>query len=187
MSDAVTESSSTTADRNRFASVLAHIYMQSFRRLRSHATRYAGDEAEDVVHDAVVRALQRGSSCRGDAKASAWLWRITINTCIDRYRRHKARPPMVDLDIRLLSSQPQESDVFQAALVGAALRTLSPNDRRLCLMRFVDGLSHQEIAAEFDIPVGTSKSRLSRARRQLRRVIHRRIGAARVRHCAGRR
>ena len=66
---------------------VVHLYEQSRRQLRTVAARYVGDEAEDVVQDAFLRALRSGHGFRGDAQPLTWISRIVVNASLDRCRR----------------------------------------------------------------------------------------------------
>jgi RNA polymerase sigma-70 factor (ECF subfamily) len=123
---------------------LEDAYERSHRRLRTVAARYVPNDAEDVVHDAFVRALEGAASFRHNATPHTWLHRRA-------FRSHVYAP-----------------DLFAGAIVRAALKSLSPFNRRLCVLRFVYGYSYREIANRLGMPEGTVKSRVSHARARLR-------------------
>ena len=148
---------------------VTHLYEESRGRLRAVAARYVGDDAEDVVQDAFVSALRYGNSFRGDATPLTWLYRIVMNTSIDHCRRRSRREHL------LLSEVPQpiltEAAVEQAYALRTALRELTTEQCRVFVMYDVLGHTHVEIARLLAIPLGTSKSRLSEARRRLRQAL----------------
>src|SRR5215217_857000 len=79
--------------------LLADTYERSHQHLCAVAARYVGPDAEDVVQDAFVRALQTGDAFRHEASTATWLHRIAVNICIDRWRRQRRRPEIAaDLD-----------------------------------------------------------------------------------------
>jgi RNA polymerase sigma-70 factor (ECF subfamily) len=145
------------------------VYEQSRRQLRAVAARYVGDEAEDVVQDAFVSALRYGTGFRGDSAPLTWLYRIVINTSIDHCRsrsrrehaalRHGQRRVMVD------------AALDETLALRTAYRQLTPEQCRVFVMYDVLGHTHVEIARLLAIPLGTSKSRLSEARRRLRKAL----------------
>ena len=151
---------------------LADTYERSHRRLRALAARYVGgQDAEDVLHDAFVRALQHGDSFRREATPATWLNRVVINACIDDFRK-RSRRRMVDIEST--SDHPKLTtwpDPQKAILLRAALRSLTPDAQRLCILHDVMGYSHREISASLGIPIGTSKSQLHVARHRLRRLM----------------
>jgi RNA polymerase sigma-70 factor (ECF subfamily) len=128
------------------------------------------DEAEDLVHDALVRALERKSSFRSGGSALTWLMSILHNTHIDRTRsnraterRHAAAAELTDL----VAPAGQEHSVRLAQVRNAFLAL--PEDQREALhLVAIEELSYQEAADVLNIPVGTLMSRISRARARLR-------------------
>jgi RNA polymerase sigma-70 factor (ECF subfamily) len=148
---------------------VVQLYERSLRQLCAVAARYVGHEAEDVVQDAFLSALRSGSRFRGDATPLTWLHRIVVNESIDRYRKRsrweRAYPR--------LSQRPTMANARyeDAAALRTALRQLTRDQRRVFVLYDVLGHTHNEIARQLDIPSGTSKSRLSDARRRLREAL----------------
>jgi RNA polymerase sigma-70 factor (ECF subfamily) len=144
-------------------------YERSHRQLRAVAARYVGDDAEDVVQDAFLRALRSRTAFRAEATPLTWLYRIVVNASLDHCRRrtrwdhirsrHAHRPPMVD------------ATCDQSLAIRTALRALSSEQRRIFVLYDVLGHTHVEIARRLAIPLGTSKSRLSEARKRLRTAL----------------
>ena len=151
--------------------LLADTYERSHQQLCAVAARYVGVDAEDVVQDVFVRALQSGDGFRFEAAPSTWLHRIVVNSCIDRWRRQRRRPQLAaDLDsVEATTAAPVPADPFTPLLLRAAMQSLSTEDQRLCILHYVMGYSHREIAATLGIKVSTSKSRLHAVRTRLRR------------------
>ena len=146
---------------------VAQLYERSQRRLRAVASRYVGDEAEDVVQDAFLKALRCGPAFRGDAAPLTWVSRIVVNASIDRCRRRRrwehAYPYVAQ---RRATAGAALEDTFA---IRTALRRLTREQRRVFVLYHVLGYTHVEIARRLAIPPGTSKSRLSDACRRLRR------------------
>jgi RNA polymerase sigma-70 factor (ECF subfamily) len=118
--------------------------------------------AEELAQDVFVAAWRGLAGFRGDSAFSTWLFAIARNACVDRSRRRGRVPHTVPLDSRLeVASPPRDPD---ARRVLAAAAELSPQLREALLMREIQGLSYEEIAALQDVPVGTVRSRLSAAR-----------------------
>ena len=128
------------------------------------------DEAEDLVHDALVRAFERKSSFRTSGNLLNWLMSILHNTHVDRLRssrasnrRHAAAAELADL----VAPAGQEHSVRLAQVRNTFLAL--PEDQREALhLVAIEELSYQEAADVLDIPVGTLMSRISRARARLR-------------------
>ena len=143
-------------------------------------------EAEDVVQQAYVNAFDSLGKFRGDASFATWLTRITLNEALGRLRRQR---PMVDLEV--LDAEPAgkskiipfplmtaESDPERAAaqrqirhLIEGAIDDLPEIFRVVFVMRDVEGLSIEETAEFLDLEPATVKTRLHRARHQLRRAL----------------
>ncbi|MCS6949609.1 MAG: sigma-70 family RNA polymerase sigma factor [Armatimonadota bacterium] len=144
------------------------------------------DDASDVVVEAFVRAFQGLHTFRGDANFSTWLHRIVVNTFLDlrkraRGRQHLSLEEQLELDggdtltrqIEDTSPGPQElveQEERERALQWA-IDQLPPERRILIVLYHFENLSYEEIAQILNLPVGTVKSRLNRARLALREIL----------------
>ena len=128
-------------------------------------------DAEDATQETFVKLARKAASFRGDAKLSTWLYRIARNVCTDHVRYDARRPTTPVDDLTTIGNEPVVDDVIAgretALSVQAALAHLDDRSRQLLLLVAVDGLSYAEAAEVADLPVGTVKSRISRARVQL--------------------
>jgi RNA polymerase sigma-70 factor (ECF subfamily) len=171
-------------DRAAFSDIVeryqAKIFTLCVRRLGN--TELANEVSQDVFI-AVFKALPR---FRGDSKFSTWLYRIAVNHCKNKskYHQRRRRDFHESIDQQALDDGPKRelpshSDRTDAsthraeatAILQAALDQLSPEDRSLLILREVEDHSYEEIADIFEVPRGTIKSRLHRARAQLARVL----------------
>lgn len=147
--------------------------------------RMLGDPAaaEDVAQDAFVRAWQRLETFRGGSFRS-WLFTIAANRARDELRRRGRRPTLsLDesrddenrADIDPPDAGPTAHELVEQAelhrALEAALRTLPDDWREVVVLVDIQGLNYAEVATVTGVPVGTVKSRLSRARGRLRDVI----------------
>jgi RNA polymerase sigma-70 factor, ECF subfamily len=150
-------------------------------RVCSVAFTYTGseDEALDVAQEVFVRVWQRLDTCREPDRFAGWLLQIARNACLDHLRRRKARPPAQDLQVDELvfladpAARP-DADLDQADqrhIVELALQRLSVINREAILLKDIQGLPLEEMAALLELPLGTVKSRCSRARVELARVV----------------
>jgi RNA polymerase sigma-70 factor, ECF subfamily len=141
------------------------VFAVCFRVLHDHA------DAEDATQETFVKLARGAGDFRGEAKLSTWLYRVARNVCTDRIRYEARRPSTPVDDITAVATEPSVADVSDshaaATVVGAALARLDERSRHLLLLVAVDGLSYAEAAEVVDLPVGTVKSRVSRARVQL--------------------
>ena len=145
-------------------------------RVHAYASRMLRDaeEARDVAQDALIRLWQHRDRVDSGSVRS-WLMRTTHNLCIDRIRRRTVRSEVDDGDERTERSPSAAPgpDRLAAAdesaeILARVLETLSPADRAVVLLREVHALPYGEIAAALDLPLGTLKARLHRARERLR-------------------
>ena len=144
-------------------------------RIFSYASRMLrhAAEAQDVAQEALVKLWQHRSKVEVDG-ARFWLRRTAHNLCIDRIRRRSSRPETeaevqetITPDTRSGPGKLAESAEL-GRLIESALKKLPPRDRAVLLLREVQGLPYNEIAGILDVPLGTLKARLHRAREQLR-------------------
>jgi len=150
-------------------------------RICSIAYTYTGstEEARDLAQDIFVRIYRKLDSCRDSERFVPWLVRIARNVCLDHLRRRKARPPRQDLpadELHTLADPgptPEEEWVQSARkrLVYRAMQELSKINCEIILLKDMQGLSLEEIAGALDLPLGTVKSRCSRARVELAKAV----------------
>jgi RNA polymerase sigma factor (sigma-70 family) len=136
----------------------------------------AGDEAEDAVQDAFVKAFRKLDTFRPGSMFRPWLFTIVANEARNR-RRSQSRRASLELRVR---RQPMPigtaSDVVaidheQRRRLVAAVTELPDHHREVVSLRFFAGLSESETAEVLDCPLGTAKSRLSRALDALRAAL----------------
>ncbi|RKZ14318.1 hypothetical protein DRQ50_09145 [bacterium] len=150
-------------------------------RICSVALGYVGDqdEANDLAQEIFVRVWDRLDTCTDLEKFGPWLMSIARNACLDHLRRRKARPPRQDVPAaemtNLASSIPTPEDDWLATsrqrLVHRALRRLSTINREIIVLKEIQGLPLEQIANMLGLPLGTVKSRSSRARIELARAV----------------
>ncbi|MGE4045369.1 MAG: sigma-70 family RNA polymerase sigma factor [Acetobacteraceae bacterium] len=129
------------------------------------------DEADDLVHDCLVRALDKLHTRRGDADVRAWLFTIMHNLFVSQHRRRTARPATESLDDghdAAASLKPSQDDGLLWRDMLRGLERLPEEQRSVVLLISVEDLSYAETAAVLGVPVGTVMSRLARGRERLR-------------------
>ena len=134
------------------------------------------EEARDVVQDAFVQAMLKLESFHRSSAFYTWLYRIAFNLAVSRHR--KARPmvsvertrELTGADIPSRDPAPTEQLERQerAVQVQAALATLDEEFRSVLVLREIEGYRYDTIAEILDLPIGTVRSRLHRARLELR-------------------
>ena len=152
------------------------------KRVYTLALRMTGDreDAEDVAQEAFLSAWRGLPSFRGEAGFSTWLYRLTSNAAIDQLRKGKRQREEASLDdgdlpLDVPDRQPGPQEAAESAelqrAVADGLRELSEDHRQILLLREYQGLSYDEIAQALEVDLGTVKSRISRARRALRKIL----------------
>jgi RNA polymerase sigma-70 factor (ECF subfamily) len=142
-------------------------------RLRIYALSLTRDRdaADDLVHDTVIKALTGRRSFQPGTNLAAWLFRIQRNEFISGLRRQRPSVP-VDTTIAESLSHPahQDSGLIMREFV-TAFAKLVPTQREALLLAVLEGLPYEVIAAHTGVSVGTVKSRISRARDTLERLL----------------
>ncbi len=137
-----------------------------------------GALAEEVTSDVFFEVWRSADGFRGDSKVSTWLFGIATYKCLeaDRNRRRRKRSSVIPTQDEILHAAPDEFDTAGAIEARSELRAvrgqieeLPDGQRAVAVLALFDGRSTEEIAQELGISTGTVKSRLSRARRELRR------------------
>lgn len=138
-------------------------------------------DALDATQEAFVAAFRQASTFRGDSAFATWLYRIAINACRDLLRKRTRQPtpeaepvpPHRDRD-----PQPLVDETVTLRLdVAQALAGISDEYREAVVMHDLGGIPYQEIARITGVSVGTVKSRISRGRRRLARLLEQPIRA----------
>ncbi|MGH7321523.1 MAG: sigma-70 family RNA polymerase sigma factor [Candidatus Rokuibacteriota bacterium] len=136
-------------------------------------------EAEEVAQEAFLRAHRGIAEFRGDAALSTWLYAITSRLCLNRLASGERRWSRQGDEVltRLRNGQADPAAAAERSeLEGALHRAIAelPEDRRIVIvLRDIEGLSYEEIAESLDLPVGTVRSRIHRARMDLKDKLER--------------
>lgn len=152
--------------------------MRQFQaRIYGIAYHYVGspEDARDLAQEAFIRLYQNLGLCPDEEGFLPWIIRITRNACIDHLRRKKARPPAHDLlademlDLRAPGRNPEQlyAEDSRKRLIHRALKEMTELNREIILLKDIQGLALEEIAAMLHVPLGTVKSRSNRARLEL--------------------
>ncbi|SIN92305.1 RNA polymerase sigma-70 factor, ECF subfamily [Singulisphaera sp. GP187] len=136
------------------------------------------DEARDLLQDAFLRAFEKLDRFQGESSFYTWIYRIAVNLALSGRRR---RRPVLRLNLDSGSApidppydvaESDPSAPLQRAerdrLIQDALNALAADHRAVVVMKEFDGLQYEEIAAMLEVPIGTVRSRLHRARCELR-------------------
>ena len=158
------------------------VFSLVFRMVRDSAT------AEDLAQDTFIKVLNHVDKYRPEFKFSSWLFKIANNVAIDHLRRRQLNTISMDgspnaataADVEATSfdiADKSESalEIMEAKELGSAIEraigSLRPEYRSCIMLRHVEGRSYEEIAATLDLPLGTVKTYIHRARHQLREAL----------------
>jgi RNA polymerase sigma-70 factor (ECF subfamily) len=174
---------SAAGDRSAFERLAARHEASLYR----FAVRTCGGEvdAEDALQDGLLAAWRGAAGFRADASARTWLFQVVIHACRRRHRLRAGEPAEkapVDEAAGLAStvSGPEERVAARqvGASIDAALGAMSPEAREVLVLRDVEGLSGEEAAAALGLGLAALKSRLHRARLELKERVEAALGHA---------
>jgi RNA polymerase sigma-70 factor (ECF subfamily) len=144
--------------------------------------------AEDLAQDTFIKVLNHIDRYRPEFKLSSWLFKIANNVAIDHLRRRQLDTISMDGSPHAASAEAIESTSFDVAVpqesaleemeakelgsaIEQAIARLRPEYRSCIMLRHVEGRSYEEIAATLDLPLGTVKTYIHRARHELRKAL----------------
>lgn len=147
-------------------------------------TSHKVDIAEDLTQETLIRAYNYIDSFENGTNAKAWLFRIMRNTFINDYRKKKSRPQQVDYEeatnfhneedgpIHSYVDLPEELfDKMMGDEVSRAIKSLSQEHQVLIQLNIIEGFMYKEIADILNIPTGTVRTRLFRAKNNLKKYL----------------
>ena len=151
-------------------------------RLFNSLTQLMGspEDAQDITQEALVQAYLKLDTFQGNSAFYTWLYRIAFNLAMSHARKRRpiaigegsdhapGRPEPVDHQ-----QTPQEQMVTQEQIdsVQSAIASLASEHREIVVLREIEGFDYEQIASVLDIPIGTVRSRLFRARMQLKSML----------------
>ena len=166
------------ADRladTRDSAAFRELYARHTPMLFAMALRLIGNEtdAEDAVHDAWVRAVERIGRFRGESSLRTWLTGVLINRVreVNRTRVHDSLDDIGDVATHEPLTDVHDLHGVDPIDLGRAFAAMPYGYREVVLLHDVEGFTHEEIGRLLSIETGTSKSQLARGRRWLRRAL----------------
>ena len=156
-----------------------HALFESYKdKVYAIALHFSGDDAmaKDVTQQVFLKLFTTISQFRFDSEFTTWLYRIVANACIDEQRKRRRFVPFGEgeevIDRKARGSQEKtliKREVSES--VQTAITHLSPKLRLPILLKYVEGLSYEEIAAALGCSIGTVSSRLNRGHKALAREL----------------
>ena len=152
-----------------------HLLFEAYKdKVYSIALHYSNDEAmaRDVMQQVFLKLFTTISQFRKDSEFTTWLYRIVANACIDEQRKRKRFVQFSpEIEAGGMSSKGSQEESYHrkqvAESVRVAIAELTPKLRLPVLLKYVEGLSYEEIAAALGCSVGTVSSRLNRGHKML--------------------
>ncbi|PID63200.1 MAG: RNA polymerase subunit sigma-70 [Ignavibacteriae bacterium] len=132
------------------------------------------DYVDDVCQDVLINVYHNISNFRFESKFTTWLYRITVNKCRDYLRKKKVRRIFVGIkenDFYNKGTRPNTDSVDIPNLVRKAIDKLPEKLKDPLILRDIEGFSYQEIAEKLNCEIGTIKSRIFRARENLKIIL----------------
>lgn len=164
------------AQRERAFRALVDRYEHRVFAICLRELRHRGD-AEDATQDTFLHLARKGHQFRGDAKLSTFVFRVAVNACRDLQRRQGRRPqtPVADMVDTLGGAAADEAPGVEETVAGRtraetvadALQQLDEVSRTLIVLCTIEGMTYPEASRVLDMPLGTIKSRVHRARARL--------------------
>ena len=152
---------STPAFHDLVIAILPKLRVQALALTRNRAS------AEDLVQDAVCNALSASNSFIPGTNFAAWMHRILRNRFISNLRKRRDTTDIDDVPASMFATEAAHEDRLALKELGAAMTRLPADQREALVMVVIHGMSYEDLAEATGCAVGTAKSRVFRARRQL--------------------
>lgn len=171
-------------------SALNELLQRNWRPVYGVVRRYtqSQEEADDLMQEAMLRAIRKISAFRGEARFSSWLTAIAIRVALSEKRRAKRMQCLplgnnAEIEpgsyfVEPIESRPSPEQVYidleQKHIVGSELQRIAPKYRSILLMNYYGEVQAKDAAKELGISIGTAKSRLYKGRIELMRALRKR-------------
>ncbi len=152
------------------------------KKVYNVAFRFMGNEADayDMAQESLIKIYKGVRAFRLEASFSSWVYRVTVNTCLDELRKRKKAPLSLDNTLENgliiedktgLTPEIYALNIESREDIQKAINTLSADHRITVVLRDIQGLTYEEIAETLSISIGTVKSRLNRGRQRLKEIL----------------
>lgn len=152
------------------------LYKHFYSKMMSVCYRYVrnSEDAKDLLHDGFVKIFRNLKQYKFDGSLEGWVRRIMVNTAIDHIRKNK-NVFLSDDEVNLENSKVESEDIIYSQFghteIIKSIQELSPAYQAVFNLYVIEGYSHKEIAEQLNISVGTSKSNLAKAKKNLRTAL----------------
>ena len=167
---------SQSGDREAFSELVRRhqhlVYNLSYRFMRNAV------QAEDMAQEAFLKAFRLLHGFRGDCSFTTWMYRVTSSVCLTELNRRKRRgevemPLATGDNLATTEYSPEDADLKEQ--IRRCVSYLSDRYATIITLYYLNGSSYAEIAQVMDVPLGTLKTWMFRARKQLRRIVEREV------------
>jgi RNA polymerase sigma-70 factor (ECF subfamily) len=155
-----------------------HLFEAHKDRVYTIAFHYSGDAAmaHDVTQQVFLKLFTSINQFQENSQFTTWLYRIVANTCTDEHRKRRRFVPFSpEIEVKTMVGKATQEETYQrrqvADSVRGAIAELTPKLRLPILLKYVEGLSYDEIAESLGISIGTVSSRLNRGHKMLARKL----------------
>jgi len=147
------------------------------RRMMGVCLRYAReeDEAKDFLQIGFIKVFEKLNLYKNEGSLEGWIRKVVVNTALDNIRKNKKESDNIEIDkvdYQLSTADANGYDALKAEDLLAIIQTMPVGFRTVFNLYAIEGYSHQEIAEQLEISVGTSKSQYSRARVYLQNILN---------------
>ena len=155
-------------DRNAFGELVRIYEKLVYNTIRVKVR--SEEDALDISQEVFIKIWRALPNWRGECRFSTWIYKVSINCCYDHLRKVPGR---IDIADETVEASPEKSLDRNETItaVRAAIAKLSDEQREIVVLRDIDGHTYEEIAEMLDLEIGTVKSRLNRARANLREML----------------
>jgi len=174
MSDRQTEAEIIEACKQGDRDAFHHLFEAHKDRVYTIAFHYSGDEAmaHDVTQQVFLKLFTSISQFHENSQFTTWLYRIVANACTDEHRKRRRFVPFSpEIEVRTMVAKGSQEETYHrrqvADSVRGAIGELTPKLRLPILLKYVEGLSYDEIAESLGVSIGTVSSRLNRGHKML--------------------
>jgi RNA polymerase sigma-70 factor, ECF subfamily len=158
------------------------LYKMYYGKMMGVCLRYTNDpdEAKDVLQDGFIKVFSNITKFDNNGSFEGWVRRIIVNTAIDNFRKSKNPSSLMDHYAQIENlDRPDDGEEEKDSIyfnikpedILAAVQKLSPAYRTVFNLYAIDGFSHQQIAEELKISIGTSKSNYAKAKQNLKKLL----------------
>jgi RNA polymerase sigma-70 factor (ECF subfamily) len=178
MSDRQTEAEIIEACKQGDREAFRDLFEAHKDRVYTIAFHYSGDEAmaHDVTQQVFLKLFTSINQFHENSQFTTWLYRIVANACTDEHRKRRRFVPFSpEIEVRTMVGKSAQEETYHrrqvAESVQGAIGELTPKLRLPILLKYVEGLSYDEIAESLGVSIGTVSSRLNRGHKMLARKL----------------